>query len=110
MKKLVFVFALVSVLAVSGCGKSGDIVSSSELPTSSSTEESVSSEESSVPEAEPSSDEPVDNIGGEDYCHSHKFVYHSFETELIQSVGWDEFNAWSDTCTAPCSSNIVEFV
>ena len=112
MKKLVFVFALVSVLAVSGCGKSGDIVSSSESSvSSSSTEEAVSSEKSEeISEVESSSDESDDNVGGEDYCYAHKMTYHSFDRYMVALVGRDNFDEWIESCTEPCSSNLVAFV
>ena len=112
MKKLVFVFALVSVLVVSGCGKSGDIVSSSEsLVSSSSTEEAVSFEKSEeISEVESSSDESDDNVGGEDYCYAHKMTYHSFDRYMVALVGRDNFDEWIESCTEPCSSNLVAFV
>ena len=107
MKKLVFVFALVSVLAVSGCGKSGDIVSSSESSVSSfSTEEAVSSEKSEeISEVESSSDESDDNVGGEDWCFAHNVPYHTFNQEMIDYVGDDAFNEWTKLCATgePCT-------
>lgn len=114
MKKLVFVFALVSVLAVSGCGKSGDIVSSSESSvSSSSTEEAVSSEKSEeISEVESSSDESDDNVGGEDWCFAHNVLYHTFNQEMIDYVGDDAFNEWTKLCATgePCTTNLVSFV
>lgn len=112
MKKLVFVFALVSVLAVSGCGKSGDIVSSSESSvSSSSTEEAVSSEKSEeISEVESSSDESDDNVGGEDWCFAHNLMYHSFDPLLVDYVGMDNFEEWLERDGEECSANIVSFV
>ena len=114
MKKLVFVFALVSVLAVSGCSKSGDIVSSSESSvSSSSTEEAVSSEKSEeISEVESSSDESDDNVGGEDWCFAHNVLYHTFNQEMIDYVGDDAFNEWTKLCATgePCTTNLVSFV
>lgn len=112
MKKLVFVFALVSVLAVSGCGKSGDIVSSSESSvSSSSTEEAVSSEKSEeISEVESSSDESDDNVGGEDWCFAHNLIYHSFDPLLVDYVGMDNFEEWLERDGEECSANIVSFV
>ena len=114
MKKLVFVFALVSVLAVSGCGKSGDIVSSSESSiSSSSTEEAVSSEKSEeISEVESSSDESDDNVGGEDWCFAHNVLYHTFNQEMIDDGGNDAFNEWTKLCATgePCTTNLVSFV
>lgn len=115
MKKLVFVFALVSVLAVSGCGKSGDIVSSSESSvSSSSTEEAVSSEKSEeISEVESSSDESDDNVGGEDWCFAHNVLYHTFNQEMIEGMIEDDaFNEWTKLCATgePCTTNLVSFV
>ena len=98
MKKLIFIFALVLVLAISGCGKSGDVVSSSDTTAS-----SESSEESSESES-------MDNTGGEDYCYAHKMTYHSFDRYMVALVGRDNFDEWIESCTEPCSSNLVAFV
>ena len=105
MKKLIFIFALVLVLAISGCGKSADAVSSSDTTASSESSPSISSISS-----ESSESESMVNVGGEDYCYAHKMTYHSFDRYMVALVGRDNFDEWIESCTGPCSSNLVAFV
>lgn len=116
MKKYLFILLLLAVLAFTSCNSTATVSSSEDLASESSVDSDyVSSEDivstvSSEEVLEEDEPETTNNVGGEDYCYAHKWVYHSFETELIEYIGWDEFNAWSSSCEDTCSSNIVAFV
>ena len=111
MKKYFLISTLLAIFsftAFSGCGASETVVS---VPASESVESSAMSSVSSETKVEESDSETVsDDIGGEDYCYAHKMTYHSFDRYMVALVGRDNFDEWIESCTEPCSSNLVAFV
>ena len=53
-----------------------------------------------------------DGIGGEDFCMVHKFLYHSYSTQLLNYVGYENFQKWSKSMQSdpPKEMSIVTFV
>lgn len=50
------------------------------------------------------------NIGGEDYCQAHRYLYHFYSTELINFVGEETFDQWCESITEAESMNIATFI
>lgn len=118
LKKQLATFFLAMIIFTS-CATVQPTTSSSENENPSSAEssaienqskESIESTTTVSDEAEESVSKIEDDIGGEDFCLIHSFLYHSYSVPLVNYVGTDTYYEWQEQNTEPCSGNIVSFV
>lgn len=123
MNKKVSAVALLVLFSLAGCSGNAEmytsessepIISSEPHEVSSESSENRSeaiSEENSAIEISSDSQQLSDSdIGGEDWCYKHNLMYHTYSPDLVRYVGADNYRAWQETNTDPCSGNIVSFV